>query len=51
MKQEKLNKKIDEILSIEELEERLEMNSLSILGCCYTCTYQGSPPDINTWGS
>ena len=31
MKQEKLNKKIDEILSIEELEERLEMNSLSSL--------------------
>lgn len=31
MKQEKLNKRIDEILNIEELEERLEMNTLSAL--------------------
>ncbi len=38
MKKEKLDAKIDEILNIEELEERLEMNSMAVLGCSYQCT-------------
>lgn len=35
VKKQELQNKIDKILSIEELEERLEMNTLAALGSSY----------------
>jgi len=42
IKQIKLTQKINKIIEFEELEERLEMSSLSVLGCSYAYLPNGN---------